>query len=98
VISLLSCLGKVIEKLAAGLIADWCEAQGTLHPRQMGYRRGRGAIDAVACLVQTVHKRWAQKLLTDTIFIDVIGAFDHVDPYKLSEAMETTGLDNDLIR
>jgi hypothetical protein len=32
VISLLSCLGKVIEKLVAGLIADWCEVQGALHP------------------------------------------------------------------
>ena len=52
----------------------------------------------MACLVQTVHEGWAQKLLTGTIFIDVMGAFDHVDPYKLSEAMETTGLDNDLIR
>ncbi|QKX53974.1 uncharacterized protein TRUGW13939_01054 [Talaromyces rugulosus] len=98
VISLLSCLGKVVEKLAAGLIADWCEAQGALHPGQMGCRRGRGAIDAVACLVQTVHEGWTQKLLTGTIFIDVMGAFDHVDPYKLSEAMEAAGLDNDLIR
>lgn len=98
VISLLSCLGKVIEKLAAGLIADWCEAQEALHPGQMGCRRGRGAIDAVACLVQTVHEGWAQKLLTGTIFIDVMGAFDHVDPHKLSEAMEAAGLDYDLIR
>jgi hypothetical protein len=33
VISLLNCLGKIIEKLAAGLIVDWCEAQKALHPR-----------------------------------------------------------------
>jgi hypothetical protein len=64
----------------------------------MGCRRGRGAIDAVACLVQTVHEGWAQKLLTGTIFIDVMEAFDHVDPYKLNEAMEATGLNNNLIR
>jgi hypothetical protein len=64
----------------------------------MGCRRGWGAIDAVACLVQIVYEGWAQKLLTGTIFIDVMGAFDHVDPYKLSEAMEAAGLDNDLIR
>ena len=98
VISLLSCLGKVIEKLAAGLIADWCEAQGILHPGQMGSRRGRGAIDAVAYLVQTVHQGWAEKRLTGAAFIDVMGAFDHVDPYKLAEAMEAAGIDNDLIR
>jgi hypothetical protein len=45
-----------------------------------------------------VHEGWAQKLLIDTIFINVMGAFDHVDLYKLSGAIETTGLDNDLIR
>ena len=98
VISLLNCLGKVIEKLAAGLISDWCEARGTLHPGQLGCRRGRGAIDAVATLVQTVHEGWAKKHLTGAIFMDVMGAFDHVDPYKLAEAMEAMGVDNDLIR
>jgi hypothetical protein len=98
VISLLNYLDKVIKKLAAGLIADWCKAQRALHPRQIGCKRGRRAIDAVACLIQTVHKEWAQKLLTGTIFIDVIGAFDHVDPYKLSKAIEAAGLNNDLIR
>ena len=45
-----------------------------------------------------MHKGWAQKLLIGIIFIDVIGTFDHVDLYKLSEAMEAVGLDNDLIR
>jgi hypothetical protein len=45
-----------------------------------------------------VYKGWAQKLLTGIIFIDVIGAFDHVNLYKLSEAMEAVGLDNDFIR
>jgi ribonuclease HI len=98
VISLLSCLGKVIEKLAAGLIADWCESQGVLHPGQMGGRRRRGAIDAVACLMQSVQEGWAQGHLTGAIFIDVLGAFDHIDPYKLGETMEALGVDYDLIR
>jgi hypothetical protein len=48
--------------------------------------------------MQTIHKGWTQKLLTGTIFIDIMGAFDHVDPYKLNRTIETTGLNNDLIR
>jgi hypothetical protein len=64
----------------------------------MGCRCGWGVIDAVACLVQIVYEGWAQKLLTGTIFIDVMGVFDHVDLYKFSEAMEAAGLDNDFIR
>ena len=30
--------------------------------------------------------------------MDVMGAFDHVDPYKLAEAIEAMEIDNDLIR
>ena len=56
VISLLNCLGKVVEKLVAGLITDHCERQGALHPGQMGARRHRCAPDAVACLIQKVHE------------------------------------------
>jgi hypothetical protein len=48
--------------------------------------------------VQTVYEGWAQKLLIGTIFINIMGAFDHVDLYKLSGAIEAAGLDNNLIR
>ncbi|KAL1963932.1 hypothetical protein VTN77DRAFT_7738 [Rasamsonia byssochlamydoides] len=36
VISLLNCLGKVIEKIAAEAISDYYETMGVLHPGQMG--------------------------------------------------------------
>jgi hypothetical protein len=45
-----------------------------------------------------VHKGWAQKLLIGTIFIDIIEAFDYIDLYKLSKAIEAVGLNNNLIR
>jgi Reverse transcriptase (RNA-dependent DNA polymerase) len=52
VISLLSCLGKVVEKVVAELITDHCESRQTLHKGQMGSRKNRSAVDAVACLIQ----------------------------------------------
>jgi hypothetical protein len=54
VISLLNCLGKIVEKLAAEAISTYCEGAQVLHPGQMGCRKRRSAIDAVACLIQPV--------------------------------------------
>jgi hypothetical protein len=39
VISLLNCLGKVAEKVAATAIANFCEARELLHKGQFGYRK-----------------------------------------------------------
>ncbi|KAL1978972.1 hypothetical protein VTN96DRAFT_7858 [Rasamsonia emersonii] len=70
---------------------------GALHPGQMGSRRHRSAIDAVACLIQEVHQGWGQKQLAGALFMDVKGAFDHVDPAKLVRRMGELGIDGDLI-
>jgi hypothetical protein len=54
VISLLSCLGKLIEKVAAILIANDVDLCHVLHEGQYGVRRGCSAVDAMGVLVATV--------------------------------------------
>jgi Reverse transcriptase (RNA-dependent DNA polymerase) len=56
VISLLNCLGKVAEKVAATAITNFYEAKKLLHKGQFGYRKQRNAIDAVAKLIYTTEK------------------------------------------
>jgi hypothetical protein len=48
VISLLSCIGKVVERVVTTWIASFCEINGVFHRGQFGCRRGRGTSDAVA--------------------------------------------------
>jgi hypothetical protein len=96
VISLLNCIDKVVEKVAAKAISNHCEATGALHPGQMGSRKQHSAIDAVACLIQEVHQAWGQKQLVGALFMDVKGAFDHVDVTRLVKCMLDLGLDTDL--
>ena len=48
VISLLNCLGKVVEKLVAEQLSQFCETNGKLHKRQMGAQKHRSAINAAA--------------------------------------------------
>jgi Reverse transcriptase (RNA-dependent DNA polymerase)/Endonuclease-reverse transcriptase len=87
VISLLNCLGKVAEKVAATAIANFCEANELLHEGQFGYRKQRNAIDAVAKLIYTTEKAWNQKKLLGALFMDVKGAFDYVVKERLLQRM-----------
>ncbi|ODM14621.1 hypothetical protein SI65_09966 [Aspergillus cristatus] len=93
VISLLNCLGKVVEKIVATQIAELCEQKQTLHNGQMGARRHRSAPDAVGCLIEEVHQSWAAKQLAATLFMDIKGAFDHVNAALLVNRLEAMGLD-----
>ena len=46
VISLLNCIGKVVEKVVVEQLSQYCESHSMLHPGQMGARKERSAIDA----------------------------------------------------
>jgi len=47
VITLLNCVGKVVEMVAANAIPEQSERRRLLHDRQFGCRKRRSAIDAV---------------------------------------------------
>ena len=74
----------MVEKIAADAIAYHCETMGVLHPGQMGSRKQRSAIDAVEYLIQNTHKAWKLQQLVGALFLDVKGAFDHVNPSRLT--------------
>jgi Reverse transcriptase (RNA-dependent DNA polymerase) len=78
VISLLNCLRKVVEKIAAKRISSFCERHEALHEGQFGCRKRRNAINAVAKLIATTKKAWQQKKLVGALFMDVKEAFNYV--------------------
>ena len=98
VISLLNCLGKLVEKVIAELLSKYCEEFSKLHPEQMGARKQRCAIDVIASLVHNVQEFWAERKLAAALFMDIKEAFDHVSKTKLVERMIKLGIDGDLIR
>jgi hypothetical protein len=87
VISLLSCLGKVVEKAIATWIASFCEREDVFHRGQFGCRQGRGTSDAVAQLVAKVERAWGAKRNALALLLDVKGAFDRVDKTHLLTRM-----------
>lgn len=67
VIRLLNCMGKIVEKVVAEQLSHYCENYSKLHSVQMGGRKERSAIDAVAALVHTVQERWEEKKASRSI-------------------------------
>lgn len=98
VISLLNCLGKVAESIAARMISDYCEASGKLHNRQMGSLRRRSAIDAVAIAMNQIQQAWEAKNTAAILLMDVKRASDHVSKPQLLKRMTGLNIDPELAR
>jgi len=97
VITLLNCLGKVVEKVAANAIAEECEQRRLLHDGQFGCRKRKSAIDAVGRLMKRVEEAWGRGN-TAAVLMDIKGAFPHVAKGNLIKRMEEMGFEADLVR
>jgi ribonuclease HI len=98
VISLLSCLGKVVEKVVATWIASFCERTEVFHQGQFGCRQGMSTSDAIAQLVSKVEDAWNQKQTVLALLLDVKGAFDRVNKQRLLQRMLEVGIAGNIVR
>jgi len=98
VITLLNCLGKVVEKVAANAIADHCKRRELLHDGQFGCRKRRSAVDAIGRLMKKVEVAWGRGNTAAVLLMDVKGAFPYVAKGNLIKRMEEMGFEADLVR
>jgi len=98
VITLLNCLGKVVEKVAANAIADECERRQLLHDGQFRCRKRRSAIVAVGRLMKRVEEVWGRGNTAAVLLMDVKGAFPHVAKGNLIKRMEEMGFEANVVR
>ncbi|POS83824.1 hypothetical protein EPUL_004823, partial [Erysiphe pulchra] len=86
-ISLLSCLGKGLERLVARRVSFAAITQKSLHPQQFGALCKRSATDLVGCLIHNVEKARARKHVASLLTMDIKGAFDTVLPGRLQNRL-----------
>jgi len=98
VITVLNCLGKVVEKVGANSIAEECERKRLLHDGQFGCRKRRSAVDTVGRLMKIVKESWGRGNTVAVLLMDVKGAFPHVAKGNLIKRMEEMGFEADLVR
>jgi hypothetical protein len=97
-ISLLSCMGKVVEKVAVELLSEEAERRGLLSDGQFGSRKGRSAIDAAAIMVDRAHAAWTNSHITGVPLMDIKAAFPSMANGSLVHLMKVRLMDGDLLR
>ena len=74
-ISLLSCMGKLVKKVVAKLLSDEAERRALLSDGQFGSRKKRSGIDAAAIMVDRAHLPWKEDNITCVLLIDIKAAY-----------------------
>ncbi|XP_044720088.1 reverse transcriptase (RNA-dependent DNA polymerase) domain-containing protein [Hirsutella rhossiliensis] len=97
-ISLLSCLGKGLERLIARRLAWGSIHFGVLHPQQAGALPKRSAVDLVAALVHDIEEAFARKQVATLVTLDIQGAFDTVICNRLVLRLREQGWPSNLAR
>ncbi|KAI0994466.1 hypothetical protein K3495_g13716, partial [Podosphaera aphanis] len=90
-ISLLSCLGKGLERLVAKRMA-WLAIKHQAVPQQLfGALPGRSAVDLVSCVIHDAEAAMRNNKVTAMVTLDVQGAFDAVLHKRLLHRMRNQG-------
>ena len=97
VISLLNCLGKMVEKVAAMLISAHCEITGRFHSGHYRCRVRRSAVDAVGVAISQTQEAWKRGQITGALILDVAAAFPSVARGCLFRKMRAMGIDENLV-
>ena len=77
-ISLLSCLGKTMERMVNKRLQYHLEKNRLINPTQSGFRKNRNTEDQVAYITQEIENGFQQKMKTLAVFVDLSKAFDKV--------------------
>ena len=77
-ISLLSCLGKTMERMVNKRLQFHLETNGLINQTQSGFRKHHSTEDQIAYLTQEIENGFQEKKKTLAVFVDLTKAFDKV--------------------
>ena len=91
-ICLLSCVGKLLERLVHGRLSWWLESASLLPASLCGFRPGRGTLDVLAQLDHLIQAGFQRKGVTLVTFFDVASAFDSASHEAILWKLRRLGL------
>lgn len=97
VISLLNCLGKVVEKFVDEQISQFCKSNESLYNGKIGAKKNCSAKNTAVILVYKVQDVWKNRQIVEVLPINVKRAFDHISRTKLAQKIADLGINNNLI-
>lgn len=90
-ISLLSVLGKGLERLYARRLAWGALEHQVVGPAQFGALRNRGAVDLTSALVYDIERAKARGKVSSVVTMDIKGAFDAVPAGRMADRLSQQG-------
>ena len=97
-IVLLSCLGKLCEKVLAARLHYEGQKWGAFHPAQFGGTKQHSTVDAGMLLVHRIRQGWARGLDTSVLAFDVAQFYPSVNHRMLLGILDKQGFSEKLIR
>ena len=92
IILLLETLSKIVERVTASLLSLIARSCSLLHPHQTGSLHGLSTFDATVTLAHEVRLLQRSDLEVTSLFLDIKGGFDNVDPAQLTAALRAKGV------
>lgn len=97
-ITMLSCVGKLMERVVKKRMDCFLESNKILHTAQMGFRQGRSTTEALAVIFQDIKNSLKGKRQSIAVYIDLESAFDCVWHEGLLYKMQQMKVPNYLLR
>ena len=96
-ITMLSCVGKLMERIVKRRIEFHLEQNHVFTACQSGFRRCRGTTDILSILKHVIHQSREKKEFCIVTYLDLEGAYDCVWHKGLIKKLNAVGLDETLI-
>ena len=96
-ISLLSHAGKVLLKIVADRLSDYCEAHSTLPDEQCGFRPERSTVDMMFVVRRLQELARRRRIPLYMCFVDLQKAYDSVDRELLWKVLARAGVPEEMI-
>lgn len=97
-ISLANTLFKIFEKITYYRLSWWCKCRSLIPEFQFRFCRAKSVDDSLAILFTEIRLAFTRISKLGTIFLDIKGAFDNVNPILLIEILNQLGLRSKIVR
>ncbi len=91
-ISLLSCLGKLVERMICNRLSWFLENKNLLPSNQFGFRKRRSTLEPLIILEHNIQKTLRTKKVLIAVFFDVEKAFDRASRIAILTKMLNLGI------
>jgi hypothetical protein len=96
-ISLISCLGKIMERIVFNEIYEYCQVHELLTWRNSGFKKHESTVNQLLFLVNAIYTSLGDGEDVLLVFLDVSKAFDQVYHQGLLHKLETFGINGCLL-